>query len=168
MIRAFYPGSFDPPTNGHLDIIRRLATMFDEVFVGVGHNHKKSGWLPVEERVALLVRLTEEDPLLENVRVVQFSGLAVECAGRIKATLVVKGIRDNADLAAEEIQAVINRDLAGYETLFILSDPAWRNISSSSVRELVAFDAPIERYVPGPVAASIAERGSGRGSESKP
>lgn len=156
-MRALYPGSFDPPTNGHLDIITRLAETFDEVVVAVGHNPDKRGWLPVEKRVELLERSATTASRLPNVSVTTFSGLAVECAKTVGADLIVKGVRGEVDLPSEMSQAVINRDLTQIETLLISSDPRWAQISSSWVRQLVAFGAPIEDYVPAVVADAIAE-----------
>ena len=159
-MRVLYPGSFDPPTNGHLDIIVRLADTFDEVVVAVGYNPDKQGWLPIENRVEILETLAATHPGLSNVSVAAFSGLAVECAENVEADLIVKGVRGEVDLPPEMSQAVINRDLTRIETLLVPSDPRWAPISSSWVRQLGAFGAPVVDYVPDVVAEAIAEHKS--------
>lgn len=153
-MRAFYPGSFDPITNGHLDIITRLAQTFDQVIVAIGYNPLKSGWLPVETRVELIQRTASETGLV-NVTVTSFSGLAVAEAKAQDADILVKGVRGQTDLPTEMTQAILNRDMSSFETFFIPSAPAWANLSSSSVRELVAFGAPIDAYVPKAAAEVI-------------
>ncbi len=159
MVKALYPGSFDPPTGGHLDLIKRAAGLFDELVVAVGYNPDKSGWLDVSQRVALLEQLARDCEQCGNVSVTSFSGLVVDCAREVGATVLVKGLRNEADFAAEWTQATVNRDLGGIETLWLPSLPQWQHVSSSIVRELVLFGAPVDQYVPPVVAAIIAEPG---------
>lgn len=146
-MKVFYPGSFDPITNGHKDLISRLTKMFERVVVGVGYNPLKTGWLPVEVRVEVIEQVALDEGW-NNVEVVPFPGLAIDAAKEQEAHLLVKGLRGAPDLPTEMTQATLNRDLSSLETLFVPSDPKWANLSSSAVRELVIFGAPIASYVP--------------------
>lgn len=149
-----YPGSFDPFTFGHLDVLCRIGKIFDRVIVAVGHNPKKTGFLPAEVRQQLIVQTLaelEDRELAAKIEVATFQGLAVDFAYTQGANILVKGVRTTHDLPVELQQATANRDLVGIETLFLPTAAKWSQVSSSLVRELVQFGAPISRYVPKPV-----------------
>jgi pantetheine-phosphate adenylyltransferase len=152
---AIYPGSFDPPTLGHVDVIRRGAGLFDELVVAIGHNPAKKSWLDLEAREHLLHTVCSG---LSNVRVVTFVGLLVEAARAQKATVILRGLRTPSDFELELRNGLANRDLAGIETMFLLSDPINIFVSSSLVREIASNGGDVARYVPQPVAVAIARR----------
>lgn len=144
--RCLYPGSFDPVTNGHMDIIRRAAGMFDEVIVGVLHNPDKHGCFPVEARVDMLRRACAALP---NVRVIVHAGLLADLTREMEIPVVVRGVRGAADLESEAMMARINHRLnPAQETIFLPAAPELTDVSASMVRQLAAFGADISPYVP--------------------
>ncbi len=146
MTRALYPGSFDPVTNGHLDIIRRGARVFDEVIASVVQNPQKVPLFPLEERAEMLAQACADLP---NVRVASFSGLLVDHARRMEAAVIIKGLRAVSDFENEFLQAHTNRFLDnGIETLFIPTDVAYAFLSSSAVREVVRLGGSVTGLVP--------------------
>ncbi|MGN0793610.1 MAG: pantetheine-phosphate adenylyltransferase [Aristaeellaceae bacterium] len=148
-----YPGSFDPVTVGHLDVIRRAAALFDEVIVTVMHNVNKRGCFPVDERMALIARAVREIP---NVRVDKWDGLLVDYVRMNGACAVVRGLRAVSDFDTEMTMAQVNSQLLpGMETLFLMARPEHACISSSVVREAAAFGADISAFVPAQVAEEI-------------
>jgi pantetheine-phosphate adenylyltransferase len=153
---AIYPGSFDPLTNGHLDIIRRGAGLFDEIIVAVGDNpSKRNYWFDLEARCGLVRSATHG---LSNVRVVSFQGLMVEAARTLGATAILRGVRALADFDAEFRNGLANRDLSGMETLFLLADPAHIFVSSSLVKEIASNGGDVTAYVPPEAAKAITAR----------
>ena len=156
MITAICPGSYDPVTNGHVDVIRRAAAIFDRVVVGVVRDpaHKQT-LFPVEERVTFL-----EDALspCENVVVDVFSELVVDFARKHDATTMVKGLRVIADFEWEFQMNHLNRLLAPeVETLYVMSSPLYSFVSSSGVKEIAAFGGKVDELVPPAVALRFAE-----------
>ncbi len=156
MITAICPGSYDPVTFGHVDVIRRAAAIFDRVVVGVVREpHHKKTMFSVEERVAFL-----EDALtgFENVEVDVFSELVVDFARRWGATTMVKGLRVTSDFEWEYQMNHLNRALApDVETLYVMSSPKYSFVSSSGVKEIAAFGGKVDEYVPEAVARRFAE-----------
>lgn len=157
-MRAFYPGSFDPPTNGHLAVVRTIAKAFTQVVVAVGYNPAKSGWIAPDDRVRLWEQIVEANPELSNVSVTKFNGMTVDAAKAAGANVLVKGVRDTSDFESEKTQATVNRQLSGLDTLLVPADPKWSSVSSSLVRELVFFGMPVAQYVPREVQKAITER----------
>lgn len=154
--RCLYPGSFDPPTLGHLDIIRRAAAIFDEVVVGVLHNPEKQGCFPVEKRLEMLKKACEG---IENVRFVSFGGLTAELARQMEITVLVRGVRGMCDLESESAQAHINRQLnPDLETIFFPASPGMTLVSSTSVRQLAFFGAPLDAYLPAQILEDVKAR----------
>ena len=144
--RCLYPGSFDPVTKGHLDIIRRAARIFDEVIVGVLHNPDKQGCFPVEKRVEMLKNVCGDIP---QVRVIAYGGLLAQCTRDMDISVVVRGVRGVADLESETVMARINHQLnPALETVFLPASPEMTDISASMVRQLAAFGADLSPYVP--------------------
>ena len=134
---AVVPGSFDPPTLGHLDVIRRAAKLYDELHVLVVHNPGKEAMLPIAARLSLIEQSIADEGMDGNVIVGSWSmGLLVDYARDVGAGVLVKGIRSQIDVAYESPMAIVNRHLADIETVFLLPDPAHALVSSSLVRQL--------------------------------
>ncbi len=141
-----YPGSFDPLTNGHLDIVRRAASLFDEVIVAVGTNVAKQTLFDAQERVAMIREAAAD---LRNVRVEAFDELQVEFARKHGATFVIRGIRALSDFEFEFEMANMNRTLAPeVEMVFLMTSPEYLFLSASRVKELHAFGADVSGLVP--------------------
>ncbi|MBF4620159.1 pantetheine-phosphate adenylyltransferase [Clavibacter sp. VKM Ac-2542] len=156
---AVVPGSFDPVTLGHLDVIRRAARLYDELVVLVVHNPGKTPMLPLEERVALIERVIRDAGLPASVRVDSWgAGLLVDYCRQVGATVLVKGVRSQLDVTYETPMALVNRDLADVETVLLLPDPAHAHVSSSLVRQVEALGGDVAPYVPAAVAEALAVR----------
>ncbi len=156
MKRAVCAGSFDPVTNGHIDIFERAGRMVDELTVCVFHNVKKKSFFSVEERVALLRESTAHIP---NIRVDSFSGLLSEYMLAHDIYVIVRGLRSVADFEYEQQSAqTIHHLHPRMETVFLLTDPNYAFVSSSLIRELAWFGGKTDEFVPGCVSAAIALR----------
>jgi pantetheine-phosphate adenylyltransferase len=160
---AVVPGSFDPVTLGHIDVIGRAARLFDRLHVVVTHNPAKTALLAVDERTRLL-RESLADAGVEGVEVDEWSsGLLVDYCRRVGAEALVKGLRSSTDAAYETPMALVNRDLAGVETLFLVATPATSHVSSSLVRQVASLGGDVSPYVPRAVAAALQPEGPVRG-----
>ncbi|MGO1770873.1 MAG: pantetheine-phosphate adenylyltransferase [Microbacterium sp.] len=158
---AIVPGSFDPPTHGHLDVIRRAARLYDELHVLVVHNPDKEAMLPIAQRLELLEESIEASGVDGRVVVGSWSvGLLVDYAEEVGAGVLVKGIRSQGDVAYETPMAVVNNHLAGVETVFLLADPSNSVVSSSLVRQVAGLGGDVSPYVPEPVARYLAKAGT--------
>lgn len=150
---AVVPGSFDPVTRGHLDVIERAAGIFDELHVLVVHNPGKTAMLPIAQRVSLIQESIAEAGFPDNILVTSWSvGLLVDYCTDVGASVLVKGIRSEVDVAYETPMAIVNRDLAGVETVFLLPSPEHAHVSSSLVRQVAALGGDVAPYVPPAVA----------------
>lgn len=152
MTLAVCPGSFDPLTLGHMDVIRRARAMFDEVIVAVGHNAKKTYLFSIEERVELARQALAD---IDAVRVEATKGLIAEFAQKQGAAAIVKGLRGGADYDAEQAMALLNRHLSGIETVFVMGDPALAHIASSFVKEIASYGGRIDDLVAPNVARAL-------------
>lgn len=151
--RAMYAGSFDPITNGHVDIIRRAANMFDEVVVAIGVNAKKPGLFSVDERVELISTACSK---FKNVKITTFAGLTAEFAKRKKCRVLIRGLRDAQDFGFEMQMAHMNRHLEPtLETVFIPTLQELSEISSSLVKEVASLGGNIEGLVPPAVIKAL-------------
>ncbi|MET4097977.1 pantetheine-phosphate adenylyltransferase [Agrococcus sp. UYP10] len=156
---AVVPGSFDPVTLGHLDVIGRAASIFDEVHVVVTHNPDKQAFLPVPEREALIERSIEEARISGEIRIANWSmGLLVDYCQQVGAEVLVKGIRSSTDLSYETPMSIVNRNLGGIETIFMLPNPENAHVSSSLVRQVSELGGDISPYVPRAVATFLQSR----------
>ena len=160
MKTALYPGSFDPVTVGHMDMISRAAKLCDTLIVAVMHNPDKRGAMGVDDRVRLLEMACAE---LSNVRVIAHGGLMVACAKEQEVTCVVRGVRPLGDFEAEYGMAQVNRMIGGVETLLMPTTPEHADISSSIVRQIAMFGGEIDRFVPEGLAQEICAVLSGNG-----
>ena len=150
---AVVPGSFDPVTLGHLDVIGRAAGLFDQLHVLVVHNPDKTALLPIAQRVSLIEQAIVAEGLPDNITVTSWSvGLLVDYCTDVGASVLVKGIRSQVDVAYETPMAIVNRNLAGVETVFLLPDPAHAHVSSSLVRQVSSLGGDVAPYVPRVVA----------------
>ena len=157
---AVYPGSFDPATLGHLDIIKRSASLVDELIVAVLVNKSKTPLFSLEERVNMLMNLTRNIP---NVRVESFSGLSVDFVRQSGAGFIVRGLRAVTDFEYELQMAQTNRIMApGIDTIFLTTSLEYAYISSTIVREVAAYDGDISHFVPEELISTIKERAKQR------
>src|SRR5581483_1484950 len=156
MRRAIYPGSFDPVTNGHLDIIERARKLFDEVIVAVAHNDARAPLFTLEERLDLLRSTMGK---IDNVRVDHFSGLLVEFARTNDAIAVIRGLRAISDFEFEFQMALMNRKLeAQVETIFLMPKEEYTYLSSRIVKEIARLGGDVSKFVPPPVAKALAAK----------
>jgi pantetheine-phosphate adenylyltransferase len=157
--RAVCPGSFDPVTNGHVDVIRRAAALYDELVVAVLVNPGKAGLFDVEDRMGLLSEAIVDVP---NVTVDRFEGLLVDYCRRRDIAVIVKGLRAVGDFEYELQMAQMNRELAGIETLFMPTAPQVGHLSSSLVKQIARFGGDVSTLVPKAVNDRLVAQGKGR------
>jgi 16S rRNA (guanine966-N2)-methyltransferase len=155
--RVVCPGSFDPVTNGHIDIVSRAARLYDEVVVAVGRNLSKATMFSLDERLEMLREVTKE---LDNVSVVGFDGLIVDFCKANDISAIVKGLRAVSDFDYELQMAQMNYSQAGVETLFLSTNPLYAFLSSSLVKEFATYGGDVASLVPGPVLDRLAVRSS--------
>jgi pantetheine-phosphate adenylyltransferase len=153
---AVYPGSFDPVTNGHLDIIERSSRVFDKVVVGVLNNGGKNPLFTIEERVKMLEQVTQH---IDNVEIDSFTGLLVDFVKLKNASVIVKGLRTVMDFEYEFQMALLNKALnPEYETIFMMTDSKYSYISSSMVKELAGFHGDLTGLVPAEIIHKIKQK----------
>ena len=156
MIRAIYPGSFDPVTLGHLDIIQRAARNCDELIVGVLNNKSKSPLFTVEERVAMLKDVVRNIP---NVRIMAFSGLLVDFAREQGAHCIIRGLRAITDFEYElqmaQTNSILNKEI---DTMFLTASNDYSYLSSTTVKEIASFGGVIKQFVPREVCDKVYEK----------
>ena len=145
MVKAIYPGTFDPATNGHVDIVERAGRMFDEVIVSVVRRTSKLLMFSDEERVEMFEEALAH---VKNARVTGFEGLTVEFAKKLGAGVIVRGLRIGSDFDYEREMALMNRDIGDVETVCLLSSLEFQYVSSSRVKEIAALGADVSRLIP--------------------
>ena len=156
MRRAIYPGSFDPVTNGHLDVIDRARKLFDEVIVAVAHNDQKNPLFTLDERLEFLRQTVGE---MENVKIAPLDGLLVDFAIAKNATAVVRGLRAVSDFEFEFQMALMNRKLeASVETIFLMPKEEYTYLSSRIVKEIARLGGDISQFVPADVASAFKKK----------
>lgn len=156
MDKVIFPGTFDPPTAGHLNIIKKASKMFKQVVVAIGSNSQKhNGAFDVKERIEFLETMTSELP---NVKVAEFQGLLVDFAKEQGIKVVVKGLRNGSDFDSETLQADMNRKLGDLETVYLTPDEEFRNISSSLVREVGRGGRRLTHFVPQEIEQAVYNR----------
>lgn len=142
---AIFPGSFDPFTKGHADLVERGLQLFDNLIIAVGYNEQKQGWIPTEERVKALQALYAND---NRIKIKAYKTLTTDFAKEMGATFILRGVRSNKDFEYEQQIALVNRQLTGIETVILFADPALGHISSSVVRELTHFGQDVGQFLP--------------------
>ncbi len=156
MSKAVYPGSFDPITKGHLDIIKRCSYIFDEVIVAVLVNPAKKGWFTTDERVAMIERVTSD---LSNVKVSSFEGLLVDFMEDEDIDVIVKGLRTMTDFDYEMQMALMNKKLnKTKETMLMMTNSKYSYLSSSAIKQVALFKGNLEGLIPGELEDEIRER----------
>ena len=148
MNKAIFPGSFDPITLGHVDIINRGVTLFDEVIIAIGENSSKNYMFSLEERKRFIEATFKDNP---KVSVVSYSGLTTDFCKEIGVEFILRGLRNPADFEFEKAIAQTNRHLSTLETVFLLTSAQTSFISSSIVREIIRFDGDYQKLVPNSV-----------------
>ena len=165
MLRAIYPGSFDPVTYGHMDIIIRSSKIVDELIVGVLCNKAKMPLFSVEERVKMLEEVTKD---LKNVRIVPFNGLLVDFAAKMDADLIIRGLRAITDFEYELQMSQTNHKLeTNVETMFLTTSIEYSYLSSTTVKEIAAFGGDLSQFVPEAVAVELRKKMSTKGECNK-
>ena len=142
---VLFPGSFDPFTIGHADLVKRALQIFDEIVIAIGVNEQKPGWIPVEERMRTIRDLYKDEP---RVRVEKYSGLTADFAHSIGASAILRGVRSIKDFEYEQQIADVNRQLTGIDTLLLFASPSLAAVSSTVVRELAHFGHDITPFLP--------------------
>lgn len=160
---AIYPGSFDPITNGHLDVITRACTIFDRVIIAVAENPRKKPLFSLTERLQMLRKLLKDLP---KVEVDSYEGLTVEYARKRGACAIIRGLRVISDFEAEFVMALTNKKLAPeIETLFLMTEAQYSFISSSAVKELAFYGGCLKDMVPPEIEAELRAKFSGKKTE---
>jgi pantetheine-phosphate adenylyltransferase len=154
-VRAIFPGSFDPITNGHLDVIQRAVGLFDEVIVAVGRSPHKNQLFSPAECVAMIAELVQDMP---GVSVESFDGLMVEYAAKRDASLVLRGLRSLTDVQYEFQLAMTNRAVAGIETFFVMTSEKYGFVSSTLIREVASLGGELSDLIPHNVQVRLKER----------
>jgi len=158
MAIAVLPGSFDPPTLGHLDLVRRSLSIFDEVVIAIGVNSAKKPLFTMAQRIQLLQQAlrTELADAANRVRIESTDQLLAEFARTVKAQAIVRGVRTVAEYEAEMTMSLLNRQLTGIETVLLIANPSLSYVSSSAVKEIAAFGGSLTGLVPPVVAQAMA------------
>ena len=150
---ALFPGTFDPPTLGHTDVILRASKLFDKLYVAVGKNlEKRSPAFSIEKRIEMLKLLTAD---LKNVEIIEIDSLVADLVKKMDVTVLIRSIRTLADIEYETALAQMNRQMSGVDTLFITSDERYRLISSSLVREVAHYGKRLHPFVPAQIEEMV-------------
>ncbi|MFD2244659.1 pantetheine-phosphate adenylyltransferase [Pontibacter ruber] len=154
---ALFPGSFDPFTNGHLDVVLRGASLFDEVIIAIGNNSSKQRYIPVERMIDVIADLFKDNP---NITVQAYKGLTAEFARTVGAKFLLRGLRNTTDFEYENTIAQANRHVNNeLETVFLITSPPLAAISSSIIREIHRFGGNVDDFIPFPISAIVDSAG---------
>jgi len=158
--RAIYPGTFDPLTLGHLDLIQRSSSLFDEVVVAIGDNPAKNPLFSVAQRATMIKKATAD---LSNITVVKFNSLLVDLANELESTIVIRGVRSTTDFEYESQMTYANNSLkADLETVYLMPKLEYSFISSSIVRAILKFDGKIDHLVPSTILEDVEQKRKGQ------
>lgn len=149
---ALCPGSYDPITLGHVDVVRRARSIFDQVVVGVAHNSSKQSTFSLDQRIVLARQALSD---VDGVRVEVVDGLVADFAREIGASAIVKGLRSSRDFDDELAMSLLNRHISGVETVFVMGDPSLAHVASSLVKDIVRYGGDVSGLVPEPVAHAL-------------
>lgn len=142
---AIFPGSFDPFTVGHENVVLRSLDLFDEIVIAIGYNSNKHDFFPIEKRIEWIEKVFEDHP---QVRVAKYQGLTVEFAKEIGATHVLRGLRTSADFEYERAIAQVNKSMSGIDTVFLLTTPEHTPVNSSIVRDIIRHGGDASKFIP--------------------
>jgi len=142
---AVFPGSFDPITLGHVDIVKRALSLFDEIIIGIGDNTTKKYYFTGDQREVFVKKVFAGEP---KVKAIRYSGLTIDFCKKHRAEFILRGLRSSADYEFERAIAHMNRDMSGIETILIVSSPQYSHISSSIVREILINKGNVKQFVP--------------------
>jgi pantetheine-phosphate adenylyltransferase len=164
-MKGIYPGTFDPITNGHMDVVVRAHRIFDELVIAVGNNPQKTCAFDCETRIAMI---RESVAHIEGIKVVGFTGLTVDAARKAGAKVIVRGLRAISDYELEVQMAIMNRTLdSEIDTAILVASHHWSFISSSLIKDIARFDGDISPFVPGPVLRRFEEIKAKRSAEGR-
>lgn len=152
MIKAVFPGSFDPITLGHVDVIERGLQLFDEIIIAVGENSSKTNLFSLDQRKEFISEAFKDHP---KVSVISYQGMTVDLCQKLKVDFILRGLRNSADFEFEKSIAQINRDMAPIETVFLLTAAETAHISSSIVREIIKNKGAFQKFVPVSVKVNL-------------
>lgn len=155
MTRALFPGSFDPFTNGHLDIVTRAAKLFDEVVIGVGVNTNKRALFTDNEKVAMIEQATQD---LNNTSVVLMDGLTANFAAKMNTNVLIRGVRNEQDFLYERNISEMNKQLTGIETVFLMTSPQNQMLSSSLIKEVAKAGGNVTDFLPVNIADALRQK----------
>jgi pantetheine-phosphate adenylyltransferase len=156
MKSVIFPGTFDPPTFGHLDIVQRASQLFDHVYMAIGVNSlKNKPYFTVEERLDLLKAITQKIP---NVEIVTFHGLLVDFAQSLDVNAVLRAVRNASDFEYENVQAQMNRQMANIETMYLVADERYRYVSSSLIREIASYGKRLHAFIPPEIEQQVFDK----------
>jgi len=143
---ALFPGSFDPVTKAHVDIVKRSVDLFDKVYIGIGTNTGKAGFLSIQKREQMLRAVFADEP---RIHIIAYEGLTVDFCKSINASFMIRGIRTVSDFEYEKAIAQMNHSLApDIESIFIVSKPGYSSISSTIVREIMKYNGDVSQFIP--------------------
>ncbi len=151
---AIFPGSFDPFTIGHENIVIRAVDLFDEIIIGIGYNAQKQDFFPVDKRIEWVEYLFNDEP---KVSVAKYQGLTVDFAKQLNAEYILRGIRTAADFEYERAIAQVNKAMTGIESVFLLTTPEHTPVNSSIVRDIIRHDGDASQFIPKKIRLNMAE-----------
>lgn len=154
-MHAIFPGTFDPPTLGHLNIMQRASKLFDPLIIGIGKNSGKTPVFTVHERMEMVQKITQNLP---HVKIVSYDGLLVDFMHQEKIRIIVRAIRNMSDYDCEMVQAGMNRKLSGVETLFMTVDEQYSQVNSTLIKEVAQFGKRLDLFIPKEIEPFVFER----------
>ncbi|PWE01177.1 pantetheine-phosphate adenylyltransferase [Marinilabilia rubra] len=149
---AIFPGSFDPFTVGHENIVRRGLSLVDKIFIAIGYNSNKKDFFPIEQRIEWIEKVFEDEPRIE---VVTFEGLTVDFAKELNCNFILRGIRTSADFEYERAIAQVNKSMSGIDTVFLLTSPEHTPVNSSIVRDILKHGGDASKFIPEKIKIQI-------------
>ncbi|WP_462318848.1 pantetheine-phosphate adenylyltransferase [Marinilabilia sp.] len=154
---AIFPGSFDPFTVGHENIVRRGLSLVDKIYIAIGYNSQKKDFFPLEQRIKWIKQVFDDEPRIE---VVTFQGLTVDFAKELKCNFILRGIRTSADFEYERAIAQVNKSMSGIDTVFLLTSPEHTPVNSSIVRDILKHGGDASKFIPDKIDINITSKDS--------
>lgn len=154
---AIFPGSFDPFTVGHENIVRRGLSLVDKIYIAIGYNSQKKDFFPLEQRIKWIKQVFDDEPRIE---VVTFQGLTVDFAKELKCNFILRGIRTSADFEYERAIAQVNKSMSGIDTVFLLTSPEHTPVNSSIVRDILKHGGDASKFIPDKIDINIPSKDS--------